>query len=90
MVFILHILDYYIKYIPCLTCLSVYSPQLVDAVTSAQTQASLSAMLEFLDFSKTDGVLLQERFLYACGFASHPTESMLQALLVSTTDFNLK
>ncbi|XP_062864917.1 microsomal triglyceride transfer protein large subunit [Trichomycterus rosablanca] len=56
-------------------------PQLVDAVTSAQTQASLSAMLEFLDFGKADGMLLQERFLYACGFASHPTESMLQALL---------
>ncbi|GAA6088871.1 microsomal triglyceride transfer protein large subunit [Tachysurus ichikawai] len=58
-------------------------PQLVDAVTSAQTPASLSAMLEFLDFSntKSDSVLLQERFLYASGFASHPTESMLQALL---------
>ncbi|KAF5889460.1 microsomal triglyceride transfer protein large subunit, partial [Clarias magur] len=58
-------------------------PQLVDAVTSAQTPASLAAILEFLDFSnaKSDSVLLQERFLYACGFASHPTESLLQSLL---------
>ncbi|XP_060771873.1 microsomal triglyceride transfer protein large subunit [Neoarius graeffei] len=64
-------------------CSKTALPQLVDAVTSAQTPASLSAILEFLDFSKTksDSVLLQERFLYACGFASHPTESMLQALV---------
>ncbi|KAI5630478.1 microsomal triglyceride transfer protein large subunit precursor, partial [Silurus asotus] len=64
-------------------CSKTTLPQLVDAVTSAQTPASLSAILEFLDFSKakTENVLLQERFLYACGFASHPTESMLQALL---------
>ncbi|TSN95675.1 Microsomal triglyceride transfer protein [Bagarius yarrelli] len=64
-------------------CSKTALPQLVDAVTSAQTPDSLSAMLEFLDFSnaKSDSVILQERFLYACGFASHPTESMLQALL---------
>ncbi|KAI4886772.1 hypothetical protein NFI96_011981 [Prochilodus magdalenae] len=62
-------------------CSKTALPQLVDAVTSAQTASSLSAMLEFLDFSKADEMLLQERFLYACGFASHPTESMLQALL---------
>uniref|UniRef100_A0AAR2L2W0 Vitellogenin domain-containing protein n=1 Tax=Pygocentrus nattereri TaxID=42514 RepID=A0AAR2L2W0_PYGNA len=62
-------------------CSKTALPQLVDAVTSAQTASSLSAMLEFLDFSKADGMMLQERFLYACGFASHPTESMLQALL---------
>ncbi|KAK1792471.1 hypothetical protein P4O66_012405 [Electrophorus voltai] len=62
-------------------CSKTSLPQLVDAVTSAQTPASLSAMLEFLDFHKADGVVLQERFLYACGFSSHPTESMLQALL---------
>uniref|UniRef100_A0A672JT66 Microsomal triglyceride transfer protein large subunit-like n=1 Tax=Sinocyclocheilus grahami TaxID=75366 RepID=A0A672JT66_SINGR len=56
-------------------------PQLVDAVTSAQTPSSHSAILEFLDFSKKEGLVLQERFLYACGFASHPTETMLQSLL---------
>uniref|UniRef100_A0A4W6BUV8 Microsomal triglyceride transfer protein n=1 Tax=Lates calcarifer TaxID=8187 RepID=A0A4W6BUV8_LATCA len=50
-------------------------PQVVDAVTSSQTAASLD-----------------ERFLYACGFASHPNERMLQALLdiskgkISSTD----
>ncbi|XP_066515800.1 microsomal triglyceride transfer protein large subunit [Hoplias malabaricus] len=62
-------------------CSKTALPQLVDAVTSAQTSSSLSAILEFLDFSKAEGMTLQERFLYACGFASHPTESMLQALL---------
>ncbi|XP_012690684.2 microsomal triglyceride transfer protein large subunit [Clupea harengus] len=63
------------------SCSKSLLPQLVDAVTSAQTPASLEAILEFLDFSKKDGLVLQERFLYACGFASHPTEKMLQTLL---------
>lgn len=56
-------------------------PQVVDAVTSSQTAASLDAMLEFLNFTDTKGFVLQERFLYACGFASHPNERMLKALL---------
>lgn len=56
-------------------------PQVVDAVTSSQTAASLEAMLEFLNFTDAEGLVLQERFLYACGFASHPDERMLQALL---------
>ncbi|XP_062430917.1 microsomal triglyceride transfer protein large subunit [Rhea pennata] len=59
-------------------------PQLVDAVTSAQTSASLEAMLEFLDFKNIKSAILQERFLYACGFASHPNEMLLKAL---TTKF---
>lgn len=58
---------------------------MVDAVTSSQTPASLDAMLEFLNFTDAKGLVLQERFLYACGFASHPNERMLQALLVGTT-----
>uniref|UniRef100_A0A8C1H3L6 Microsomal triglyceride transfer protein n=1 Tax=Cyprinus carpio carpio TaxID=630221 RepID=A0A8C1H3L6_CYPCA len=62
-------------------CSKTVLPQLVDAVTSAQTPSSLSAILEFLNFSKKEGLVLQERFLYACGFASHPTETMLQSLL---------
>ncbi|CAB1432293.1 unnamed protein product [Pleuronectes platessa] len=56
-------------------------PQVVDAVTSSQTAASLDAMLQFLNFTDSKGLVLQERFLYACGFASHPNERMLQALL---------
>lgn len=56
-------------------------PQVVDAVTSSQTVASLDAMLEFLNFTDAKGLVLQERFLYACGFASHPNERMLEALL---------
>uniref|UniRef100_A0A8D3C1U3 Vitellogenin domain-containing protein n=1 Tax=Scophthalmus maximus TaxID=52904 RepID=A0A8D3C1U3_SCOMX len=56
-------------------------PQVVDAVTSSQTPASLDAMLEFLNFTDSKGLVLQERFLYACGFASHPNERMLRALL---------
>lgn len=51
-------------------------------MTSSQTAASLDAMLEFLNFTDAKGIILQERFLYACGFASHPDERMLQALLV--------
>ncbi|XP_059196725.1 microsomal triglyceride transfer protein large subunit [Centropristis striata] len=56
-------------------------PQVVDAVTSSQTVASLDAMLEFLNFTDAKGLVLQERFLYACGFASHPNEKMLEVLL---------
>ncbi|KAM4674426.1 microsomal triglyceride transfer protein large subunit [Amazona ochrocephala] len=55
-------------------------PQIVDAVTSAQTLESLEAMLEFLDFKDKSTSLLQERFLYACGFASHPSETLLKSL----------
>ncbi|XP_072112569.1 microsomal triglyceride transfer protein large subunit isoform X1 [Mobula birostris] len=56
-------------------------PPLVDAVTSAHTAASLAAMLEFLDFRNDSSFILQERFLYACGFISHPTEELLKALM---------
>ncbi|KAJ8366568.1 hypothetical protein AAFF_G00350480 [Aldrovandia affinis] len=62
-------------------CSKTALPQMVDAVTSAQTPASLDAVLSFLDFSNPSGLVLQERFLYACGFASHPTHNMLQSLL---------
>uniref|UniRef100_A0A4W3HIQ7 Microsomal triglyceride transfer protein n=1 Tax=Callorhinchus milii TaxID=7868 RepID=A0A4W3HIQ7_CALMI len=63
-------------------------PQLVDAVTSAQTSASLKAMLEFLDFGNASTVILQERFLYACGFASHPNEEMLKGKLNGKIESN--
>ncbi|XP_029778051.1 microsomal triglyceride transfer protein large subunit [Suricata suricatta] len=56
-------------------------PQLVDAVTSAQTSDSLDAILDFLDFKSDSSIILQERFLYACGFASHPNEDLLRALI---------
>ncbi|KAK2116052.1 hypothetical protein P7K49_006678 [Saguinus oedipus] len=56
-------------------------PQLVDAVTSAQTSDSLEAILDFLDFKSDSSIILQERFLYACGFASHPNEVLLRALI---------
>ncbi|NWI51062.1 MTP protein, partial [Calyptomena viridis] len=55
-------------------------PQVVDAVTSAQTPESLEAILEFLDFKDASTSILQERFLYACGFASHPSEMLLKSL----------
>ncbi|XP_023590472.1 microsomal triglyceride transfer protein large subunit [Trichechus manatus latirostris] len=61
-------------------------PQLVDAVTSAQTPDSLEAILDFLDFRSDSSIILQERFLYACGFASHPNEALLKALIVSQMD----
>uniref|UniRef100_A0A8C9EPY8 Microsomal triglyceride transfer protein n=1 Tax=Pavo cristatus TaxID=9049 RepID=A0A8C9EPY8_PAVCR len=53
---------------------------IVDAITSAQTPASLEAILEFLDFKDASTSVLQERFLYACGFASHPSEMLLRTL----------
>ncbi|XP_004866339.1 microsomal triglyceride transfer protein large subunit [Heterocephalus glaber] len=56
-------------------------PQLVDAITSAQTPDSLEAILDFLDFKSDSSIILQERFLYACGFASHPDEELLRALI---------
>lgn len=55
----------------------------MDAVTSAQTPESLEAILEFLDFKDASTFILQERFLYACGFASHPSETLLKLLTVS-------
>lgn len=64
-----------------------FRPQVVDAVTSSQTVASLDAMLEFLNFTDAKGLVLQERFLYACGFASHPNERMLQALMVGVIPY---
>ncbi|NXU05417.1 MTP protein, partial [Buphagus erythrorhynchus] len=57
-----------------------FLPQVVDAVTSAQTPESLEAVLEFLDFKDASTFILQERFLYACGFASHPSETLLKLL----------
>ncbi|NWZ42919.1 MTP protein, partial [Brachypodius atriceps] len=57
-----------------------FLPQVVDAVTSAQTPESLEAVLEFLDFKDASTFILQERFLYACGFASHPSEMLLKSL----------
>ncbi|NWI42300.1 MTP protein, partial [Picathartes gymnocephalus] len=57
-----------------------FLPQVVDAVTSAQTPESLEAILEFLDFKDASTFILQERFLYACGFASHPSEALLKSL----------
>ncbi|KAM6439967.1 microsomal triglyceride transfer protein large subunit [Liasis olivaceus] len=56
-------------------------PQLVDAVASTYTSASLEAMLDFLDFKNKSGSLLQERFLYASGFASQPNELLLRSLI---------
>lgn len=52
-------------------------------MTSAQTPESLEAVLEFLDFKDASTFILQERFLYACGFASHPSEALLKSLTVS-------
>ncbi|XP_060102991.1 microsomal triglyceride transfer protein large subunit [Heteronotia binoei] len=56
-------------------------PQLVDAVVSAHTSASLEAMLEYLDFKNNTSTLLLERFLYACGLAPHPDELLLKSLI---------
>lgn len=80
-------LHYIHTYISILSLALSYSPQLVDAVASAQTPASLEAMLNFLDFKNMNGSILQERFLYACGFTSHPNELLLKSLIVSFNDY---
>ncbi|MEJ1270782.1 microsomal triglyceride transfer protein [Cricetulus griseus] len=46
-----------------------------------ETPDSLEAILDFLDFKSDSSIVLQERFLYAVGFASHPDEELLRALL---------
>lgn len=67
-------------------CVFCCRPQLVDAVTSAQTPDSLDAILDFLDFKSAEALSSRKRFLYACAFASHPDERTLRALIVSQMD----
>ncbi len=61
----------------------ISSAPLIDVVVAAQTSAGQEAMMEFLDFSDTYDITLPERYLLAACFSTHPTENLLQDLLVS-------
>ncbi|XP_005991453.3 microsomal triglyceride transfer protein large subunit-like [Latimeria chalumnae] len=56
-------------------------PFLIDAITAAQTEASLSALSEYLDFNNEVHELYLEKFLYASAFSSHPSKELLHILM---------
>ena len=58
------------------------SPVLIDAITAAQTSAGQAALIDFLDFTDADNILLLERYLLAAAFTTHPTKEVVQFLLV--------
>ncbi|CAN0437079.1 unnamed protein product [Lampetra planeri] len=55
--------------------------QLIDAMSATQTDASLRALLRFLDLSQGSMAEAHERFLYACAFATKPSQQLLAGLL---------
>ncbi|XP_069741783.1 microsomal triglyceride transfer protein-like [Narcine bancroftii] len=54
---------------------------LIDAATAAQTESSLSALSEYLDFTKEKQVSQVQTFLHAAAFSSHPSKELLNTLL---------
>ncbi|GCB67850.1 hypothetical protein scyTo_0008132 [Scyliorhinus torazame] len=54
---------------------------LIDSVTATQTESSLSALSEYLDFTKETQISQQRTFLYASAFSSNPTKELLHILL---------
>ena len=60
-----------------------FRPQLLDIVAATQTDAAVEAAVGFLKEQKD--YKIAERFVMASSFATHPRESLVKALLVSTT-----
>ncbi|XP_063290770.1 microsomal triglyceride transfer protein large subunit-like [Pelobates fuscus] len=56
-------------------------PFLLDAVVIAQTPATVSALSEFLDFSKKKQAPRNEKFLYSAAFAPNPSMDLLNLVL---------
>ncbi|XP_078055789.1 microsomal triglyceride transfer protein large subunit-like [Mustelus asterias] len=54
---------------------------LIDSATAAQTEPSLRALTEYLDFAKEAQIPQLRTFLYASAFTSHPTKELLHMLL---------
>ncbi|XP_041032050.1 microsomal triglyceride transfer protein large subunit-like isoform X1 [Carcharodon carcharias] len=54
---------------------------LIDSATAAQTESSLSALSEYLDFAKEAQIPQLRTFLYATAFSSHPSKELLHILL---------
>lgn len=57
---------------------------MLDIAAAAQTDNSIEAAMEVLDFNSASYYQKAERFVMAVGFATHPRESLLTALYVST------
>ncbi|XP_010116055.1 PREDICTED: microsomal triglyceride transfer protein large subunit-like, partial [Chlamydotis macqueenii] len=55
-------------------------PFVVEAAVAAQSEASLAALLDFLDFGKEPKSLL-EKFLYAAAFSPRPSGELLRLVL---------
>uniref|UniRef100_UPI00398F4630 microsomal triglyceride transfer protein large subunit-like n=1 Tax=Pristiophorus japonicus TaxID=55135 RepID=UPI00398F4630 len=54
---------------------------LIDSATAAQTESSLSALSQYLDFTKDTQDSQLQTFLYACAFSSHPSKELIRTLL---------
>ncbi|XP_048419505.1 microsomal triglyceride transfer protein large subunit-like [Stegostoma tigrinum] len=54
---------------------------LIDSATAAHTESSLSALSEYLDFTKDAQIPQLRTFLYASAFSSHPSKHLLHILL---------
>lgn len=54
---------------------------LIDSATAAQTESSLSALSEYLDFTKEKQSPQVKTFLYAAAFSSYPSKELLNTLL---------
>ena len=62
---------------------NVFRPQLIDAITASQTSEAQGALMGFLDFNEEYDIKLQERYLLAAAFSTHPHEALLRDLMVS-------
>ncbi|XP_072138634.1 microsomal triglyceride transfer protein-like [Mobula birostris] len=54
---------------------------LIDSATAAQTESSLSALSEYLDFTTEKQVPQMQTFLHAAALSSHPSKELLNMLL---------
>ncbi|XP_072881377.1 microsomal triglyceride transfer protein large subunit-like [Hemitrygon akajei] len=54
---------------------------LIDSATAAQTESSLGALSEYLDFTEEKKVPQMQTFLQAAALSSHPSKELLNTLL---------
>ncbi|XP_051897596.1 microsomal triglyceride transfer protein-like [Pristis pectinata] len=54
---------------------------LIDSATAAQTESSLSALSEYLDFTTEKHISQVQTFLYAAALSSRPSKELLNTLL---------
>ena len=63
--------------------ISLLRPVLLEAVTAAQTAAGQAAIMGYLNFDEEYDFRLQERYLLAAAFSTHPTENLVKDMFVS-------